>query len=822
MRIALLSDELSYGGAERVVEQLALGLRQRGHAVSVVCLRDAGEAGPRLDAAGISVHSLHGGPRDLGLPRRLVRVLRAEHVDIVHSHCSAAACYGLPAARWLRRPIVHTWHGLLLGQRSLYARTALKLMPRFDACTIVAPTLRSMFALASMRRAAVLTPNGLDRPLQPRRLAERRLGELLGDLPRGPRILSCGTLCVEKDPITLLRAFARLRKRWPDATLLMIGAQRGEAYARALRSAQSELKLDDSAVRRLGRVDDAWRLFAAADVFCLTSRTEAAPLVVLEAMSQGVPIVTTAVGGIGTLSRHSSIPPGEFLLANHETTLLAPAGDDAALADALHATLADPESAMKRAAAARRDFAARYTADQMIDRYEEQYTALTRAHPRRYQPMQSALASPSNRPGVVMIGPPASTVGGMRTVMDALLNSPLQDRFTLTPFEVTLQSNGAPAQSTLMRIVRHLGKLRELFTVLRRTRADIVHIHTCSYASLRRNLLDLLLARSLGRKVVLHIHGGRFADYLDNAGMIERRLVRQLLRLAHAVIVLSETWASRLRSRLPGVRLVVVANGIDPDWQTAAFRAENVRPPRRRATKTCRLLHLGPLTTAKGVEDLLAAAKRLAADGRRFSLRLVGPASDADRQALQARIEAAGLECKVTLHPTTTGAAKALLFHEADAFVLASHSEALPMVLLEAAACELPIVATTVGAVPELLGPALEAVERLQPGPAVLIPPRDPDKLADALRRLIDNAALRRTLGSALRAHICEHYSLERQSASVADLYRSVLGVVNHEERATTASFPAPRVVSATSGTASRAPRARSLRRSGLKLEAPR
>jgi glycosyltransferase involved in cell wall biosynthesis len=102
----------------------------------------------------------------------------------------------------------------------------------------------------------------------------------------------------------------------------------------------------------------------------------------------------------------------------------------------------------------------------------------------------------------------------------------------------------------------------------------------------------------------------------------------------------------------------------------------------------------------------------------------------------------------------------------ADLLVLPSDSEALPTVLIEAGAAGLPVIASTVGGVKEI-------VEDGRTG--ILIPPRDPAALASAIQRLLADHALMRRMGEQARQSIQERFTLQRQAQQLTALYRQVL-----------------------------------------------
>ncbi|MCH7870912.1 MAG: glycosyltransferase, partial [Planctomycetes bacterium] len=187
----------------------------------------------------------------------------------------------------------------------------------------------------------------------------------------------------------------------------------------------------------------------------------------------------------------------------------------------------------------------------------------------------------------------------------------------------------------------------------------------------------------------------------------------------------------------------------------------------------CRFAFVGGLTRGKGMRELLEAAAALKDDGVRFELLIAGPRGGPDEPNWEEHVRLVGLEQDVSFVGIVTGAAKAELFASADCLVLPSHVEGLPIVILEAAAANLAVIATDVGSVGELLSIAERggAVREICP----LVPPRDAVALAEQMSRLALDGELRREMGGRLRDHVAAHFSADIQVERLTRLYASIL-----------------------------------------------
>jgi glycosyltransferase involved in cell wall biosynthesis len=222
---------------------------------------------------------------------------------------------------------------------------------------------------------------------------------------------------------------------------------------------------------------------------------------------------------------------------------------------------------------------------------------------------------------------------------------------------------------------------------------------------------------------------------------------------AHHIVANSGAARNRLtREGVAARRVRVVANGIDGD----AYVPRTLRPPLRR------ILTVANLRGEKGHDVLIEAAPQVLRNfpDAQFDLAGTGP----ERDALMARAAARGVARAFSFlgHCEDVPAQLA----QADVFVLPSRSEAFPNALLEAMACGLPVVASAVGGICELID---------QPQVGMLVPPGNPAALAAAICRVLANPPLAAALGSAARTQVLERYSFERMVDAFDHIYREPL-----------------------------------------------
>jgi len=348
--------------------------------------------------------------------------------------------------------------------------------------------------------------------------------------------------------------------------------------------------------------------------------------------------------------------------------------------------------------------------------------------------------------------------GGAQTYVAALLPA------LTTEYDVTVAAHGegfladatraAGARYVSLRHVRRplhpvrdLLGLVELIRLFRRLRPALVHAN-----SSKAGILGRLAAAATGVPARLFtVHGWAFKA--DN-GLAARAYLwadRLMSPLTTTTICVAD---SELRAGLKARtcrsgRTVVIHNGV-----------ELTVPPRAHAAaKPVTLLSVGRLRAPKDFLTLVRAVARLEPGSFRLCIAGDGP----NRQAVAEEVRRLGLDGAVAL----LGARRDIdtLLGAADLFVLSSTSEGFPMSVLEAMAAGLPVVASAVGGVPEVVDASTGA----------LVPPHDPAALASALAPLVADPALRQRLGAAARRRVERDFSIEAFRQAHLDVYRAAL-----------------------------------------------
>ena len=317
--------------------------------------------------------------RGLRVEHAAIELIRAERIDLIHSHFGYPKGFGgVIAGRATGVPVLASFHGTdLLMDRSLnygrsldtfYRRMLPGLLRSADATLYYSDFMRREgVRLGADPDTASVIPWGIDveafRGTTDPAIARQRLG-----LPDRPMVLSVSGLIARKGLDTVLRALARLRDTH-DFTYVVCGEGPERA---ALEHLSATLGIADR-VRFIGRVARQTMpdYFAAADVFTHGAILEAAGLVLIEAMASSRPVVCTASGG-----------PDEYV-AHGTTGTVVPVRDDAAMAAAISAFLADPVASARAGRAGRARAVHAFSRERLTRDLLETYHATVRDRGRR-------------------------------------------------------------------------------------------------------------------------------------------------------------------------------------------------------------------------------------------------------------------------------------------------------------------------------------------------------------------------------------------------------------------------------------------------------
>lgn len=365
-RLAYIVHTLNPGGTERLAVDMAQAFAKR-YDVLVICLDEPGHWASELRGQRIAVHCLRRQPGfDPGVAWRLARLLRKNNVDLVHAHQCTPWFYAALAR------LLHRHPRLLLEEHGRFHPEVVK--PRRIRVNqlLIRRLTHGFVAVSTDIRDRLVKYEGLvrdriqvvyngTRPLTVPSATER--GTIRTELGYTDQEFIIGTVG-RLDPIKnlplLLRAFKALRARHPWPRLLIVGD--GPERSR-IETLVKELGLEGD-VRLTGFRSDVRRLMTALDLFTMASFSEGTSMALLEAMSAGLPITVSAVGG------------NPEIIQDGETGLLFPSDDAGALLATLEKLHDHPALRQQLGAAAQKTFHQRFSFDAMVGHYTKIYDEL--------------------------------------------------------------------------------------------------------------------------------------------------------------------------------------------------------------------------------------------------------------------------------------------------------------------------------------------------------------------------------------------------------------------------------------------------------------
>ncbi len=326
-----------------------------------------------------------------------------------------------------------------------------------------------------------------------------------------------------------------------------------------------------------------------------------------------------------------------------------------------------------------------------------------------------------------------------------------------------VEASGVPVLSLEMSERPHATEMIRAWSQLRRLFRDqsIDLVQTSLY---RANVLASMAVQMSQDmpKIVTSQH-----SLAPLAGTLPILMTRQSHRLSDRVVAVSDAVRSYMieSEGVPSERIVTIPNGVDterfhPIDRGEATQSLGLDPDRNSAEPI--IGAAGRLTKVKGFDVLIESARLLVDSGRRPRILIAGEGPE--EHSLQSQIVEAGLGDRVQL--IGLQAEMAMLYAACDVFVLSSHREGSPSVVLEAMASERPVIATAVGGVPEIIEDGRSGL---------LVPPGEAEPLARAVAKLLDDEPTRQSIAARGRKRVVGAFDLDQITSRYEELYSDLV-----------------------------------------------
>jgi glycosyltransferase involved in cell wall biosynthesis len=317
------------------------------------------------------------------------------------------------------------------------------------------------------------------------------------------------------------------------------------------------------------------------------------------------------------------------------------------------------------------------------------------------------------------------------------------------PFVAKLRAAGIPVTPIVVEAREYRREFQLLSDLVEKLKPRIVHTH-----GYRADVMGLLLRRRSGVPHVSTVHGF-VGGTLRNR--IYENVQRYVLRRASGVIAVSRPLVEKLSlSGIPRKKIHLVANGLSLSEPGLTREAARLALGIDHSAQTGGWI--GRLSREKGPDIMIEA---IGAAGKRWHLAMIGdgPAT----QVIRRRVVELGLSERVTLHGELPNAARYLAAF--DAFILSSRTEGTPIALLEAMHAGVPVLAASVGGVPDVVGDDT----------ALVVPAEDPGAIARALHVLESDPDGARRRAEMAKMRIESHFDLKSWVEMHESVYRTVV-----------------------------------------------
>jgi glycosyltransferase involved in cell wall biosynthesis len=288
-------------------------------------------------------------------------------------------------------------------------------------------------------------------------------------------------------------------------------------------------------------------------------------------------------------------------------------------------------------------------------------------------------------------------------------------------------------------------RLYEIIKLLRREPADILqsaHFYTNLYVAAAARVLNVKAVGAIRSDLLTEIAANGLAGQWD-------------LKLPHHLITNSSLAWERAKARgIPSQRIDLVPNVVNPDWLTNGVGTNG--------HQSISILFSGRLSDAKRPDRFLRMVSKLAGSDKRIKAVIAGDGP------LKSGVQALANTLKIEMNQLEFLGEQSdmrSVYENVDMLVLTSDYEGTPNVVLEAMAFGLPVIATRVGGVPEIVG-----TDR-----GLMVDPEDEDGLAASTLRLVNDAALRKKFGKLGREYVTSFHSIDALQGRLMGIYRKLL-----------------------------------------------
>ncbi len=738
VNIVLLTDCLAdlAGGAEKQIFELAKRLDKNRYNVLVVSLDCVGKASSQLiESIGcrliifrvVRVYGFSGLRQGL----QFLKFLKQEKVDMVMTYHFSSDMWGTFWSRLAGVPVILSNRRDMGFWRMSWHVAAYRIVNRWvKKIVVVSESVKNMVIATEhvAQEKIEVIYNGVE--LSPVTSLKREL-EIKDD---EIVIMHVANLKPVKGHTYFLQAVAQIINEYPKIKIVLIGK---DEFNGAIQKQAKELGIEDKIIF-LGQRNDVGRLLSAADICVLPSVSEGMSNAILEYMAAGKPVIATRVGGNPELVQEGF----NGLLVAQENV-----GE---LKNALIILIKDENKRKEMGSNGFKRAQEYFSMNQMVVSYDKLFTN-------------------SLRPKTVKLLHLVSS-GGLFGAERVILNLAGHNNNGTVPIVGALRNYHNP-HLEIIEEARKMGLRTVIFnsygqfdlgTVGRVTKFlkdnDIDIIHTHNYKS---DIIGFLASRLANKKWIATNHVWHNTDAKLK---IYERMDAFVLKFAHKVLTVSDEIKNDLiTKRINNDKVKVIYNGIDISLFDNRSTSDDYKHSFGIKNNDIVVAIVGRLSKEKGHHIFLRAAKEVST--RRGDIKFLIVGDGPLKEILASEVKNNNLTDKVVF----TGVRNDMpqVYSICDILVNSSFIEGLPITILEAMASKVCIIATRVGAVPQVIR---------QGENGILLDPGDDAGLTREICALIDRPELRNMLADQAHRDVCEHFSVMSMVKHYSEIYKEVLG----------------------------------------------
>ena len=716
VNILYVTLSLDIGGLEILLLEFLKALNRVKFNPSVCVLQEKGELITEIRRLGIPVYVISKKPGiDYTLPFKLLKLIKDKNIHIVHTHNSTPWLYAGLAVKMLKRVhLVHTKHSNLDARRKRLLKAESYLAKRTD---YIIADAQDVFQFMMNKQAIPASKikvifNGIDiKKFASLKRAENKEGK--------KTIGIIGRLVPVKDHITLLSAFKIVSQKLNAVELFIIGD--GQLKENLIKYCQ-ENGLNEK-VKFLGARRDIPELMQQIDSLVLTSLNEGLSITLLEAMAAGLPVIATNVGG------------NPEIVKDNETGFLVPPKNPKLLAEKIITLLSDQKLANGMAEKGRKRAKEYFSIEKMVRSYEQLYDALE--------------VNLDNMARIAIIGEFPPPEGGMAVQAKLFFEKLKEEKvkvFALKRnYEFKRRINWIGKIKMIRAIISFFIFTAFLLKIL--FKVESLYILSNSYLNFYLYTLPpVWLGKLFCKKIIVNFHGGAAEKFLN-------KRVNFLARSALSTVDFITVPSGYLKDIFAKIGLSAIAIPNIVNLERFTFRKRERLEPNFIVTR-----HLEPEYNVGMVIRSFAIVVKKYPQAR---LKICGNGSEKGK--LKSLTYQLGLGNSVEFLGSLGNEKIAELYNSSDILLNGSEIDNLPVSILEAFACGLPVVSTKAGGIPYL-------VEHEKTG--LLVELNDSEVMAKDIERLLENAELAQTLSENARKSL-EKYSWDNIKPKLLPLLKS-------------------------------------------------